>query len=304
MTDLELYNDYKQTGNIESRNKVIENNQGIIYKLVFKRVRDPFLQEEIVSSVALLTIKCFDKYDPERGAFTTFLTQVTRTAIQRFFKKPKKKIHSVPFSDLLSKSESKPEDYFSVEKEPELENNELLELAIIKLNSIKPVIAECVKRRLGLNCKQQNYKEIAKSMRFSYQTAANYYNKGIELIQQGVQEMKDEYKEIAKENGAKIANYRKQAGKSLDQFSQEIEVSKSTITDWEKGHTYPPACATEPHKERYEKVVAMASGYEGILSVLWQIEKRLEIIESKLDEKEKNDLQAVLEKAVEKINKK
>lgn len=54
MNDIELVADYQQTGNIESRNKVVENNLGLIKQFISKCYFNDFMPKEDMYQVAAI----------------------------------------------------------------------------------------------------------------------------------------------------------------------------------------------------------------------------------------------------------
>lgn len=82
---LELIKDYKQTNNIESRNKALLNYQSLVRKIAFKWSNNNYEYEEYTQIGFLALINALNTFDPNLNfSFSTYATPYIIRDIQRY----------------------------------------------------------------------------------------------------------------------------------------------------------------------------------------------------------------------------
>ncbi len=83
--ELELTRDFKRTGNLRSRDKVILSNQKLLIKAAIKYSSERVSVEELVQEGNIALIIAFRKFDPELGyRFMTLAVWQVRASIQNY----------------------------------------------------------------------------------------------------------------------------------------------------------------------------------------------------------------------------
>jgi len=78
--------------NFEEFNKYYEEHMPQVYGYVYMRTsRDKSLAEDIVSEIFLKAIENFDKFDPKKGSFKSWIFQITRNYLIDFFRSNRNK---------------------------------------------------------------------------------------------------------------------------------------------------------------------------------------------------------------------
>ncbi len=79
--------EYAMTKDEKLKNDVIKENEPLIMNIIQKQFNYPNLQDDMMTEGRLGILKAINKFDPEKGKFSTLATQAIRNNIIMFLKK-------------------------------------------------------------------------------------------------------------------------------------------------------------------------------------------------------------------------
>lgn len=241
-----LFKTYKETGDLNARNKLALSFMPLILREVSKRI-SPNDREDLCQECLISVLKGLNKFDPTRGlAFTTYLYSYILNPILAFYEKRREKPHHFYASHssedgrescLESLSEPHASNLYSLENNPldkiiEEDEHKNLHDTLHKLNSRTKAVIEA---RFGIGQPECTLEEIAKKFKLSRERVRQIQLQGMQYLM-----LSKDIEPIAKANGIKIKRYREFFNVGKDRFSKIIGVGMDTLKKWEMGIAYPP----------------------------------------------------------------
>lgn len=89
-----------QAGNIESRNKVVEHNMGLVMKIAYKYA---WVLEDAIQEGVIGLMRSIETYDPEMGAFSTYAIPWIQQKVRRFIEDTKGPVRAPNYLQQMSK---------------------------------------------------------------------------------------------------------------------------------------------------------------------------------------------------------